>query len=73
MVVVLELLLDEPMFATWVPAKAKKRNMKVPTNSPIKATKSNQASVSWAVLGSAGKESGSLLSVAEGNGDLGKV
>ncbi len=28
------------IFATWVPAKAKKRNMVVPTNSPIVATKS---------------------------------
>ena len=28
------------MFATWVPAKAKKRNIVVPTNSPIVATKS---------------------------------
>lgn len=30
----------EPMFATWVPENAKKRNMVVPTNSPMKATKS---------------------------------
>lgn len=29
----------EPMLATCVPANAKKRNMVVPTNSPIKATK----------------------------------
>jgi hypothetical protein len=28
------------MLATWVPEKAKKRNMVVPTNSPTKATKS---------------------------------
>ena len=28
------------MLATWVPAKAKKRNIVVPTNSPIIATKS---------------------------------
>jgi hypothetical protein len=39
-VVVLESLPLEPMLATWVPAKAKKRNMVVPTNSPMKATKS---------------------------------
>lgn len=31
---------EEPMLATWVPEKAKKRNMVVPTNSPMKATKS---------------------------------
>lgn len=30
----------DPMFATWVPANAKKRNMVVPMNSPIDATKS---------------------------------
>jgi hypothetical protein len=30
----------EPTFATWVPLKAKKRNIVVPTNSPTKATKS---------------------------------
>ena len=29
-----------PIFATWVPAKAKKRNIVVPTNSPMVATKS---------------------------------
>lgn len=34
------------MLATWVPEKAKKRNMVVPTNSPMKATKSNAALVS---------------------------
>jgi hypothetical protein len=28
------------MLATWVPASAKKRNMVVPTNSPMVATKS---------------------------------
>jgi hypothetical protein len=32
---------EEPMLATWVPEKAKKRNMVVPTNSPTKATKSS--------------------------------
>lgn len=30
----------DPILATCVPAKAKKKNMKVPTNSPMKATKS---------------------------------
>jgi hypothetical protein len=39
-VVVLEEEALEPMFATWVPEKAKKRNIVVPTNSPMKATKS---------------------------------
>lgn len=37
-VVVVEVALG--MLATWVPAKAKKRNIVVPTNSPIMATKS---------------------------------
>jgi len=41
LVVVLESgVADESMLATWVPEKAKKRNMVVPTNSPTKATKS---------------------------------
>jgi hypothetical protein len=41
LVVVLESgLAEESMLATWVPEKAKKRNMVVPTNSPTKATKS---------------------------------
>lgn len=31
---------DDPIFATCVPAKAKKRNIMVPVNSPIVATKS---------------------------------
>lgn len=35
-----------PMLATCVPEKAKKRNMVVPTNSPIKETKSIQELVS---------------------------
>jgi hypothetical protein len=35
-----ELDAEDWMLATWVPAKAKKRNMVVPTNSPIVATKS---------------------------------
>ena len=38
-VVLLWLLAFEPMLATCVPANAKKRNMVVPTNSPMKATK----------------------------------
>lgn len=38
-VVVLDSELPAPMLATWVPAKAKNRNMVVPTNSPTKATK----------------------------------
>jgi hypothetical protein len=38
-VVVLSLVATAPMLATCVPAKAKKRNMVVPTNSPTKATK----------------------------------
>lgn len=29
-----------PIFATWVPENAKNRNIMVPTNSPMKATKS---------------------------------
>lgn len=35
----------ESMLATWVPEKAKKRNMVVPTNSPMKATKSRDQRV----------------------------
>ena len=31
---------EDWMLATWVPAKAKRRNMVVPTNSPRVATKS---------------------------------
>lgn len=31
---------DDWMLATWVPANAKKRNIVVPTNSPMAATKS---------------------------------
>ena len=42
-VVVLEFeLAFEPMLATWVPEKAKNKNMVVPTNSPMKATKSRE-------------------------------
>ena len=44
-VVVLASLPLEPTLATWVPAKAKKRNMVVPTNSPMKATKSREGLV----------------------------
>ena len=48
-VVVFELLLlEEPMLATCVPEKAKKRNIVVPTNSPMKETKSRKESVSEA-------------------------
>ena len=39
-VVLSEGFAEESMLATCVPEKAKKRNMVVPTNSPIKATKS---------------------------------
>jgi hypothetical protein len=39
-VVVLGVGEEESMLATWVPEKAKKRNIVVPTNSPMKATKS---------------------------------
>lgn len=37
------LLAEELMLATWVPLKAKKRNMVVPTNSPMVATKSRKS------------------------------
>lgn len=30
---------EDTVFATWVPEKAKNKNMNVPTNSPRKATK----------------------------------
>lgn len=42
------------MLATWVPAKAKKRNMVVPTNSPIVATKSGGVSWVWGGQGRGG-------------------
>ena len=42
-------LSSAPMFATCVPAKAKNRNMVVPMNSPIDATKS-RSTLSWSPM-----------------------
>lgn len=59
-VVVLESLPEDPILATWVPANAKKRNMVVPTNSPMKATKSRRRLV-WGVgPGGVGAERGDV-------------
>jgi hypothetical protein len=65
-VLLLEALAEEPMLATWVPAKAKKRNMVVPTNSPIKATKSRGDLVLMVEPGRVMMEGGEIHQRGEG-------